>query len=282
MNVERGRAVMSALKKIADADSSRDINELRIIVALERAIARIEAHPILFKHLVFKGGFVLFKLIDSPRFTRDVDALAHELSAQKIPALMESALSKNLDDGLWYGDLKNEPLEHQGDYEGIRFSVAFQIGEEPSASKVKKLSRIQMDIGFGDALPAKPKSQTMESILGRGQSVSWRVYPLESMFAEKLQTLYRRGSANSRSRDVYDLVLLFARCQDRTSLLNAIRMTFERRNTEVPRYFLSEAKRFDLSILRGAWPSVELGEDPPSFDDQWKALLEILAELDRS
>ena len=49
---------MNALKKIAAADPNRNINELRIVVALERAIARIENEPILAKHFVFKGGFV--------------------------------------------------------------------------------------------------------------------------------------------------------------------------------------------------------------------------------
>jgi predicted nucleotidyltransferase component of viral defense system len=282
MNQERGRAVMKALKQIADADSTRSINELRVVVALERAIARIEGEPTLAKHLVFKGGFVLFKLIDSPRFTRDVDALAYALSREKIPLLVESAICKDLDDGLWYGDLKNEPLEHQGDYAGIRFSVAFQIGEIPSANKFKKLSRIQLDVGFGDELFEKPRKETMKSVIPQTKPISWLVYPLESMFAEKLQTLFRRGSANSRARDVYDLVLLREKCRDQENLLAAIRKTFETRGTRLPDSFLGDAKRFDLLILRSAWPSVGLSNDSVTFESQWAALLEILAVLDKA
>ncbi len=281
MNQEKGRSVMNALKKITAKNPSRNINELRIVVALERAVARVENEPILAKHLVFKGGFVLFKLIDSPRFTRDVDALAFDLSVERIPRLMEAALSKDLDDGLWYGDLKSEPLEHQGDYHGIRFSMAFQIGEAPAANKIRKLSRVQMDIGFGDELPESPKVQAMKSVIPNSQPVSWLVYSLESMFAEKLQTLFRRGSANSRARDVYDLVLLYARCTNTKSLITAIHKTFETRGTALPASLLPEAKTFDLTLLRSAWPSVELPDKSVTFDGQWENLLGILAAIDK-
>lgn len=280
MNRENGRSVMNALKKLAESNSTRSINELRIVVALERAIARIANEPTLAKRLVFKGGFVLFKLIESPRFTRDVDALAFDLPRDRIPGLVESALGSDLDDGLWYGDMQSESLEHQGDYGGIRFSIAFQIGEVPPANKLKKLSRIQMDVGFGDELAEKPVVQTMRSVVPAVQPISWLVYPLESMFAEKLQTLFRRGSANTRARDVYDLVLLSAKCRDRKSLSVAIRQTFKTRKTPVPSSFLSEAKRIDLAILRSAWTSVELPDESVTFDEQWAVLLDILGELD--
>jgi len=279
MNIEKGRSVMKALKEIVSKDPSRSINELRVVVALERAIARIEDEPTLARHFVFKGGFVLFKMIESPRFTRDVDALAFGLSKDKIRRLVDSALSADLDDGFWYGDIRNEPLEHQGDYDGIRFSIAFQTGEIPPKSKFKKLSRIQIDIGFGDELVQKPTKHEMKSVVPNTQPVSWLVYPLESMFAEKLQTLFRRGSANSRSRDIYDLVLLYSKFKDQQLLMTAIVKTFETRKTSLPPSFLEGAKQIDLQILRSAWPSVELS-DESKFDEQWTALLNILNKLD--
>jgi predicted nucleotidyltransferase component of viral defense system len=138
-----------------------------------------------------------------------------------------------------------------------------------------------MDIGFGDELAEKPKKQSMRSVIPNTEPVSWLVYPLESMFAEKLQTLFRRGSGNSRARDVYDLGLLYARCSDRKALLAAIRRTFETRGTALPPSLLAEAKRFDLIILRSAWPSVELSDESATFDGQWASLLDILADLDK-
>ena len=68
--------ILRKIKALASRDSRLSINELRVIIALERAIARLEYEPILAEHLVFKGGLVLLKSFDSLRFTRDADALA--------------------------------------------------------------------------------------------------------------------------------------------------------------------------------------------------------------
>ena len=97
-----------------------------MIVALERAVARLEKHPKLSSHIIFKGGFVLFKTVDTTRFTRDVDALAIGISRQKVPEMVEAALNLDLNDGLWYGDLIVEDLVDQGPYGGFRFNCAFK------------------------------------------------------------------------------------------------------------------------------------------------------------
>lgn len=121
-NIIQGKGVMDALKKLAKDGKGSSINELRMVVALERAIARLESHPRLSSHLIFKGGFVLMKTVDTVRFTRDVDALAIGVSRQRVPEMVKRALTLDLDDGLWYGDLEVEDLEDQGSYGGYRFT----------------------------------------------------------------------------------------------------------------------------------------------------------------
>jgi len=43
----------------------------------------------------------------------------------------------------------------------------------------------------------------MTSMLPYEEPVSWRIYPKEYIVAEKIQTIYERGSANSRAKDIY-------------------------------------------------------------------------------
>ncbi len=74
--------VLRKIKALASHDSRLSINELRVIIALERAVARFEHEPLLAEHLVFKGGLVLLKSFDSLRFTRDADALAIGISSE--------------------------------------------------------------------------------------------------------------------------------------------------------------------------------------------------------
>jgi predicted nucleotidyltransferase component of viral defense system len=276
----QGRRVMEALKKLSKATKGGSLNELRMVVALERAIARLESHPRLSSHLIFKGGFVLLKTVDTSRFTRDVDALALGVSRESVPNMVERALKMDLDDGLWFGDLKVEDLVDQGPYGGYRFKCAFQIGNPPKEKdKIKKLSQIHIDMGFGDAVESVSEKQLMPSILPEGKPVSWSIYPLEYIFAEKLEALFSRGSANSRAKDIYDMPLIFPKC-DMSELLKAINRTFLNRGTRVPNSFATSAGEFDLSILRSAWPSVELSDDSQSFDSAWRELLTCLHVLD--
>ncbi len=248
-------------------------------MALERAIARLMSSRELEEHLVFKGGFVLLKSYESLRFTRDGDALAVSISKEKLKDLISHALTPDLDDGMWYGDVQVFELEEQGQYGSYRFDCAFQIGE-PDPKKIHKLSRIHIDVAFSDRLPDKPPGQVMPSVLHHENPISWRVYPMEYIIAEKLETMYDRGSANSRAKDIYDLVYLFPRCLDKEKTWAAIRRTFENRDTVLPSSFVKEATEFDQTILRAAWPGIRVLDDKLEFDEVWAELAKYLRELD--
>lgn len=276
----RARAVTEALKKISKNQPGHSFNELRVVVALERAVARLERHPRLKSHLIFKGGFVLLKTIETQRFTRDVDALAFEISKQDVPQHVLDALSQDLDDGVWFGDVQVKDLVDQGAYGGIRFDCAYQLGEPPhEVEKIKKLSRVHIDVGFGDELTEPPRKDEMSSILSIFDPISWKVYPFETILAEKLETVLSRASANSRAKDIYDLVLLFSRCSNASQVWNSIKATFDARGTAIPSSFFEAAKQIDLRQLRVSWPGLQLGEQE-LFDKYWLMLLGRLKDLD--
>lgn len=174
MSSEQVKNILRKLKRLAQ-DSQLEINELRIVLTLERMVARLTLHPELNQHLVFKGGFVLFKQYQSNRFTRDADALAQNIDKTKLKKLAYQALERDLQDGLWFGDIQVKELQEQGEYGAYRFSCAFQIGE-PKKNKVHKLPRIHIDIGFSDQLLVQPPNQKMVSILDFSEPISWTIY----------------------------------------------------------------------------------------------------------
>jgi len=145
--------------------------------------------------------------------------------------------------------------------------------------KIKKLSRVHVDIGFGDELTESPRKDKMSSIISSFDPISWKVYPFETILAEKLETIFSRASANSRAKDVCDLVLLFKRCENQRQLRESIEATIETRGTSIPKSFFESAKKLDLGQLRVSWPGVQLG-DRESFDKYWQGLLGCLKELD--
>lgn len=272
---------MDALKKLSSSMDGYSLNELRLVVALERAVARLESHPKLSPHLIFKGGFVLLKTVDTPRFTRDVDVLALRISRDAVPSLVTAALARDLDDALWFGDVAIESLDTQGEYGGYRFNCAFQIGDPPDDDgKIKKLSRIHIDMGFGDPVAEMPKKEPMSAIFAESPPVTWSVYPLENIFAEKLEALFSRGSLNSRAKDVYDLPLIFSKCDAKSNIAGVVRHTFNHRRTAIPESFETAARSLDLTTLRHAWRSVQLTGETRNFDEVWRQLLECLTALD--
>jgi hypothetical protein len=276
----QAKKIVSGLKLLAKKSERLSLNELRLVIALERAIARIEQHPRLSENLIFKGGFVLLKTLESTRFTRDVDALAIGIPRASIVEIVEEALIVDLDDGLWFGDINAEDLKDQGPYGGFRFSCAFQIGDPPKEkSKIRKLSRLHIDIGYGDAVNKMTPKQPMPQILIDSRPVSWSVYPLEYIFAEKLEALFSRGSANSRAKDIYDMPLIFPKCKP-VSLVDAIKKTFKGRQTPIPKSFAAAAYKFSLNVMQGAWRSVDLHDSSDTFDSCWAALLTCLDKID--
>ncbi len=257
-----------------------DVNELRVILALERAVARLQYDNRLSQHLIFKGGFVLLKHYESQRLTRDADALAISISKDIFKEMASAALMHDLNDGLWYGDIHVYELGEQDKYGALRFDMAFQIGL-PKPHKIQKLSRIHIDIGFSDQLLTTCTEKIMKPLFSISEPISWRVYSMEQIISEKLQTLLQRGNENSRAKDIYDLIYLLPKCMDIKQLLLTIRHTFKNRQTPMPDSFFESVNKIDvLTTLEYAWPGIKTAGTKPSFDDAWKTLLTYLKELD--
>ena len=275
----RANKIRAELTRLANAGDTFSVNELRILLALERIVARLTSDKTLDKHLVYKGGFVMMKVLESERFTRDLDALGVGIDKNDVIRLVPKVLEKDLGDGLWFGDVKVELLDAQGEYGALRFDAAFQIGK-PLEKSIAKLSRIHFDVGFGDKIPAKLKPLESPSLLSGEKPVSWKVYPPEYIFSEKLQTLVARGSANSRAKDVYDLVLLFERCTERAELKKAIDATFSTRETHIPTSFHEMANDLSVRQIEHSWKSVQLETTDVDFQSVWADLLKVLRNLD--
>jgi predicted nucleotidyltransferase component of viral defense system len=279
---KKGAVVAEALKKISYPKSSLSYNELRTIIAIERAVARLLTNKTLESNLVFKGGFVLLKTIATTRFTKDLDAVVIGLSQSESCSLIQEALKVNLDDGIWYGKSVVEELAHSP-YPGLRFSVPFQIGEPPSIKAgMNKLSQIYIDVVLDNYEEGMTiTSEIMPSLLTMEKPVSWLIYPPEYIFSEKLEALISLASFSSRAKDLYDLIILYNYCQKQTRLWNAIETTFKVRNTALPSSIYQTVAAFDLRALKRAWINVGKSIGGMPFDEVWRSLLDVLEKLDK-
>jgi hypothetical protein len=117
---QKAKQIRSAILRLVSGGSGLFVNEIRIVLALERIVARLASDPKLDSHLVYKGGFVLLKTLASHRFTRDLDALGLSLNKADIEALVPASLLLDLDDGFWFGDVQMETIDTQGEYGALR------------------------------------------------------------------------------------------------------------------------------------------------------------------
>lgn len=126
-----------------------------------------------------------------------------------------------------------------------------------------------------------------------------RLYPVETVVAEKWQAMVELGQANSRMKDFYDIWMLSRRLGfDGSTLSRAIAATFERRQTPLPqsvpvalreefsgdagkqtqwRAFLRRSRLDDVpsivdvaqSLLGFLWPPTQAARDASTFEAQW-------------
>jgi len=195
---------------------------------LERFLTRI-AHSIHKEKLIFKGGFLLSYLLDTDRETVDLDFLLSKLKAQAddIRAVIEEIAQVELADGFKFTWSSIEELSQPHmEYIGFRIHLTATFGNIRDA--------VQIDLGIGDNV--KPKIQNLKLFSYKGKpmfedGISLLVYPLESVFSEKLHALVSHGKANSRMKDYHDMFIMVRdQTLKKAELKKAIQTTFGQRD----------------------------------------------------
>jgi Nucleotidyl transferase AbiEii toxin, Type IV TA system len=119
-----------------------------------------------------------------------------------------------------------EPIRAQDEYSGVRAMFDAQLGT------IRE--RLQVDIGFGDALWPRAEEMTYPVALGDPAPLI-RVYSPETVIAEKLEAIVSLGIRNSRIKDFFDIdYLVRSERFDRAVLVEAVLRTFKRRGTSIP------------------------------------------------
>jgi hypothetical protein len=144
-----------------------------------------------------------------------------------------------------------EEIREDQAYGGVRVSLIARIDQA--------VVPIQIDIGVGDVVYPSPEACEFPSLLGF-PCARLAAYTRESVVAEKLEAVVRRGLTNSRMKDFYDLWWFQANCAFEFELLQgAVTSTFRRRQTPV-----STSPPAAMTVAFSVNPSTQA---------QWKAFL---------
>jgi predicted nucleotidyltransferase component of viral defense system len=153
---------------------------------LERFLSRLASST--YSHaFIFKGGFLLAYLIKIGRETTDLDFLLTRMRAgqDELRNVFDEIISVHSNDGFIFAfdsiDLLSQP--HMA-YPGYRIVLSASFG--------KMKDKIHVDVGVGDTV--EPMIRKISLVQCRGNplfedTLSLQVYPIETIFAEKLETI---------------------------------------------------------------------------------------------
>jgi len=250
----RKNIVASVLARLRNIAKARNVifGEILLRYAVERVLKRIEESEYA-SQCILKGGALLLVWGggSSCRPTMDADL---ELRGDGSPAALVKMFSKiaempgEAEDGVRIDkeSIKAVPIRDDDEYGGVRVTMTVFLG--------KVRVPVQFDVGIGDAITPSPKKADFPVLLD-GSIPRIKVYPKETVIAEKFETIVKRGLANSRMKDYYDLWMLSHDVSvDADTASRAIERTFNRRKTDmperVPEGLLDEFARNESKIVQ--------------------------------
>ena len=197
----KSRMQLNALirnKAAGDGDKAQIL--LRIYM-MERLLERISVSGYR-DNLILKGGILISLLVGvDMRTTMDIDTTirALPLTQEKAKAFLEKIMAIDLEDNVSFRITKIEDIMEGHEYEGIRFHI------EGVLEKLRQT--IKIDISTGDAITPAAVEYELPLILENRKIGLW-AYNMETLLAEKLETVMTRAEANTRMRDFYDIYIL--------------------------------------------------------------------------
>ena len=226
------RALEERLKRASLTDQI-DPNRLRRQVSFDRLLARLfRGDP---APWVLKGGYALELRFKAARSTVDIDLTVERFAAfaggdenQVVRQMLQSAAAAALGD--WFEFTIGRPVMDltAAPYGGARYPVEARMDE-------RIFARFHLDAGVGDVVMRPLETIVCRDWLGFAGIESSRVLMIarEQQFAEKIHAYtLPRNAANSRVKDLVDLALLIGSGGlDKQRILDALRLTFERRRT---------------------------------------------------
>lgn len=222
-------SVRQKLLNKAKAEQS-DFNLMLTRYGLERFLYRLGRSDYS-NRFVLKGA-MLFPLwgIEGFRTTRDIDLAGFgESDLEELKVVFQIICQTQAeDDGITFDSqsIQAEDIRDQMEYGGTRLT----FNAELAGARII----IQVDVGFGDTITPEASNAIYPTILEL-PAPHLRVYPAETVVAEKLEAMVKLGIANSRMKDFYDIWTIARMFNfDGITLQTAIQRTFERRNTAIP------------------------------------------------
>ena len=176
--------------------------EILQIYMFERIIERLSVSP--YKdNFILKGGLLISAILGiEERTTMDMDTTIKGLLMKKenIKNIINEILNQEVNDGIEFQLIDVTPIREEDKYENFRVSIQAVYGKMKIPMKI--------DITTGDVITPQ-EVQFLYPLLFEDRHIKIKAYTQETIMAEKFETIMSRNVGNTRTRDFYDLHLLY-------------------------------------------------------------------------
>ena len=243
---------------------------------MERFLERISVSSYR-DNLILKGGVLISALVGlDKRSTMDMDTTIKSmpLTVDSAREMVENIINVELDDGMTFEVQSVAPIMDDADYPGIRVLLETKIENMRTPLK--------LDFSTGDIITPREITYSYK-LLFEERTISILAYNLETVIAEKLETIIARGTANSRMRDIYDVFVLynvFMPDVDIDVLRSAVRNTSTQRGSSIVMQdmFLIIDEIEKSTIMIGLWDNYQRKFDYAA-DASWNDVIPVIRKL---
>lgn len=220
--------VMSLKAKIRNLAKNKNVAAQVILqnYMFERFLERLSLSEYRNKFII-KGGILIAAIVGlGTRSTMDLDATlkSYPLDEEHINSALEDICAIQLEDDVCFRITSIVPILKDDEYGGYRVVI--------EATYDTMSIPLSVDISAGDAITPHEVLYMFKAIFDDGKQIELWAYNIETILAEKLETILRRGVFNTRPRDFYDAYIL-SKTQpfDKVLFSKALAATAKRRET---------------------------------------------------
>ena len=277
MNSDKLKSIISK-KAHGNSDISQKFYQL---FYFERILERISISNYR-GQIILKGGLLLTSIIgDDERTTKDMDATLKGIPLTKndVEKVFNEILHIDIDDGVSFQIISIKDIRLEDEYGGFRLNILSKLDNNKTY--------ITVELTTGDVITPREMKYNYNSIF-EDKKIPIMSYPLETVLAEKFQTIVTRGLFNTRLKDFYDVyILINTKIDDlnRSNLIKALENTFKRRETNFDLEQFNEvindlSNDNNMNNLWNEYISKNSYAKNVKFEDTIKAIKEIVEILE--
>ena len=224
--IKNAKSLMDKSRNLA-AKYNITVNEVLQNYMFERILERLSVSKYK-NNFILKGGLLLSSIMGiDTRTTMDMDTCIKgiNLTDDELYEVLQEILNIDLKDNVSFEINNSKPIREEDTYGGLRYNIVAKFDN----IKVN----LSIDIATGDLITPREIEYDYKMMF-EDRSLTIMTYNIESIIAEKFQTVISRGILNSRMKDYYDLYYLMKHKDfSKQNLKIAIEKTFCKRNTDM-------------------------------------------------